>query len=153
MVVGFVGGSLMYNLGDREAMLRFSRSVEVIASSDSEWEGMHDKIYRTFVPLADVPKAIMLMRNARKVLDEAGDRDQIEAMSRHEDGAVFVRYFEAFEECATSSEAFFKEWGELIPVRVARVDMPAYLLDTARSLNEIAALAGGEEPYWVVASE
>jgi len=153
MAVGFVGGSLMYDLGGREKMLRLSRQVKMIESAHPEWAGLHVEIFRTFVPLSDLPRATTLMRYVRDVLGAEAARAQYGLTGDTDGSDAFDAYFDAFEECAKASVYFFEDWGKLKPVRVARVDIPAYLLDTMRPLDEVAGLPDGDEPFWVMASE
>ncbi|QDE40905.1 hypothetical protein FIV34_17650 [Luteibacter pinisoli] len=153
MAVGFIGGSYMYDLGDRERMLTLSRLVKEVASTHPHGDDLHEKIFRTFVPLSDLPEARTLMQHVRETLRGARFTGDGPSYGRPYDEAVFGPYFDAFEECALSCADFFEDWGKLKPVRVARVDMPAYLADTGRSLEEIAALSGFDEPFWAKVSD
>lgn len=148
MTVGFIGGSYMFDLGDAASMDRLSILVKGIAAGNVREQLLRDQIFRTYVKLDDVEDAVSLMRCVRNELR----RRTAGAAGAHTGGADekdgFEAYFNAFEECATSCRDFHRNWGILKPVRVARIDMPAYLQDTARSLDVLDSLAADDDPFW-----
>ncbi len=148
MTVGFIGGSYMFDLGDAASMDRLSVVVKGIAAGNMRGQFLHDQIFRTYVKLDDVEDAVSLMRYVRNELRQrtAGAAGAHAGGAGEKDG--FEAYFNAFEECATSCRDFHGNWGILKPVRVARVDMPAYLQDMARSLDLVSSLAAADEPFW-----
>lgn len=148
MTVGFIGGSYMFDLGDAASMDRLSIVVKSIVAGNAREQLLHDQIFRTYVKLDDLDDAVSLMRCVRNELRRwtAGAAGAHTGRAGEKDG--FETYFNAFEECATSCRDFHSNWGMLKPVRVARVDMPAYLQDTARSLDLIDSLAADDEPFW-----
>lgn len=131
----------MFDLGDVDAMIRLSSIVQSVAVGSARDEEIHSRIFRKYVRLEDIDAARSLMQRSWEVLQ--GLRDDRPARE-------FNRYFEAFEECATSCLSFFQDWGRLRPVRVARVDIPAYLIDSKRSLEVIDSLPDEDEPFWQV---
>lgn len=148
MTVGFIGGSYMFDLGDVASMDQLSVVVKDISAGSVRGQLLHDQIFRTYVKLDDVDDAVSLMRCVRNELRKraVGQVGAHAVSAGASDG--FEAYFNAFEECATSCRDFYTNWGILKPVRVARIDMPAYLQDTARSLDLVDSLAAGDEPFW-----
>jgi hypothetical protein len=131
----------MFDLGDIDSMIRLSSIVLSVAVGAAHDDEIHGRIFRKYVRLEEIDAARSLMRRSWQML-----------LSLREDSAAreFNRYFEAFEECATSCLSFFQDWGRLRPVRIARVDIPAYLIDSKRPLELIDSLPDGDAPFWQV---
>ena len=143
MRVGFIGGSSIFDLGDMEAMSRFSSLVLRHSLGFPGAKLLHGRIFRTYVRLEEIEDSVAFMRHVRRKL--GGSEDGVLECG----GLPSVdRFFDAFEHCAESSSAFYRNWKMLEPVRVARVDMPAYLRESQRSLDDIGNLAETELPFW-----
>lgn len=138
----------MFDLGDAAAMSRLSAIILRFSANMPHGKSLHDQIFRKYVQLSDVDHARSLMSSVQNELRQKKSVELDEFMAGSSCNDDFSRYFDAFEECAVSCRSFYEDWGELKPVRVARIDMPAYLYDTARSLQIIDALADGDEPLW-----
>lgn len=148
MTVGFIGGSYMFDLGDAASMNRLSAIVLRFSAKMPHGKSLHDQIFRKYVQLSDIDHARSLMSFVQDELRQRKSVEFEESLAGSSFKDEFNRYFNAFEECAVSCRNFYEDWGALKPVRVARIDMPAYLQDTARSLQIIDALADGDEPLW-----
>lgn len=140
----------MFDLGTAESMNRLSNAVKDMAVEIEHGQRLHDQIFRTYVKLDDLASAEALMNYVRDALLRRNAGAKVASVREEDD---FDVYFSAFEECATSCRDFYRNWGVLKPVRVAYVDMPAYLQDTARSLDLIDSLATDDEPFWKKFSE
>jgi hypothetical protein len=148
MTVGFIGGSYIFDLGDAASMIRLSILVQRYSVEMPRGQSLHDQIFRKYVQLADIDDARSLMSLVKDRIRERKSDDFEGPLVGPSNADEFSRHFNAFEECAISCRDFYEDWGELKPVRVARIDMPAYLQDIARSFETIDALKDGEEPSW-----
>jgi hypothetical protein len=60
---------------------------------------------------------------------------------------VFSKYFECFDSCVSDARLFYNDWGKYLPVRVMVSDVPEFITDKLRPLEEYDALEG--EPFWL----
>lgn len=62
---------------------------------------------------------------------------------------VFERFFKAFEEALTSSEAYYQAFNEYIPVILGFTDAPHYIDDVNRTSEQYNALGPNDPPFWL----
>ncbi|WP_336998670.1 Imm70 family immunity protein [Leclercia sp. M50] len=62
---------------------------------------------------------------------------------------VFERFFKAFDEALTCTEAYYQAFNEYIPVRLGFTDAPHYIDDVNRTSEQYNALGPNEPPFWL----
>ena len=62
---------------------------------------------------------------------------------------VFERFFIAFDEALTCTEAYYQAFNEYIPVRLGFTDAPHYIDDVNRTSEQYNALGPNNPPFWL----
>lgn len=60
---------------------------------------------------------------------------------------VFANFFEHFTKCVESAQVFFNSWSIYQPVKIVIADMPEFMADKNRPLEQYDALEG--KPFWL----
>lgn len=164
--IGFTGGSSLCELGPISDVMAFFKCLEIYISPESpetDFSLLTDRLYRRYLKLEELDRAKGLMGQARdgfgKVMSSGFDWEELGVDSTNTrlrlDGRtlsdVFAKYFESFEYCLESArlnyEAFKAEPNyNYEPVRTVLSDLPWFMMEKRRPLDEYEALDG--RPFW-----
>jgi hypothetical protein len=159
--IGFFGGSTISELGpvaDVQLFFDCLGSLVVPASPDRNWSLLTDRLYRRYLRREELTPAQALMDEVQERFGDLpsstvdwGDITAPGAVSRLDPlkatlADVFSAYFERFERCRNSAEMFFETWQRYLPLKIGIADLPDYLADEDRPLEEYESLQG--EPLW-----
>lgn len=61
----------------------------------------------------------------------------------------YSKYISGIETCIESAKLFYESWNIYQPVRVGITDIPFYIDDKRRPLNQYDALGPEELPFWL----
>ncbi|MDC6379308.1 hypothetical protein BW687_003840 [Pseudomonas graminis] len=159
--VGFQGGSSIFELGIASDMACFFSVIRgKIELSRSELLIL-DRLYRRYLRLEELEGATVLMLRSRQCL--AGISTcmvELEGLGWRSNNScldstclnyaeIFVKYFDGFEYCVESAKGFYEDWGVYKPVRTVVCDMPDYMVEKLRPLDEYDSLGANDPPFWL----
>lgn len=157
--VGFNGGSFLCELGPAEDVELFFFCVSAYAAPshpERDWSLLSDRLYRRYLRQEELGDAAELMTIAfdafARVPSSAVDWTKFSGGVTRLDSTrgtladVFSKYFESFTRCVESSRTFFEDWSVYQPVRTVVADLPDYMHDKKRPLEEYEVLTGS--PFW-----
>lgn len=160
--IGFHGGSLMHELGSASDVKLFFDCISAFPAHNvnfSHWNILTDRLYRRYLSFEELDIAISLMDTVKEVFytipssSVQWDSKMIEKNKTLLNpnlptlGDVFSDYFKGFADCVLSAKIFYEDWGIYQPVRVGTTDIPHYIVDKNRSLEEYNDLTG--DPFWM----
>lgn len=160
--VGFHGGSSICELGPRADVALFFECLDAYVEkphSEKNWSLLTDRLYRRYLKQDELDEASALMRSAKDIFGSVSsasvDWNGISAAPRvsrlnPDQGNladVFSKYFEKFDYCVESAKVFFKSWNIYQPVRTVVSDMPDFMTDKKRPLDQYEVLEG--KPFWL----
>ena len=162
--VGFDGGHSIYELGlDSDLVLFFDclRAYGEQAHPEQGWSLLTDRLYRRYLRLEELDKALTLMEKAHQIFAQHPSSSAVqwnESVSENSEESwlnknqptladVFSKYFENFAGACASAKSFFEEFGIYQPVRVVISDLPGFMRDKSKPLSEYDALEG--KPFWL----
>jgi hypothetical protein len=149
--VGFHGGSSIRELGPSADVELFFQCLETCAlncHTEHNWSLLTDRLYRRY-----------LKKRAREIFETMPSSSVNWQGLAAEPGktrlnpdqpnlaVVFSKYFETFDYCADSAKVFFDSWKIYQPVRTVVSDLPDFMTDKKRSLDQYEALEG--KPFWL----
>ncbi|MDS7931555.1 hypothetical protein RMB13_19115 [Acinetobacter sp. V102_4] len=137
--IGFHGGCLMSGLGNVEEMKEFFEILHDISNGlDNKMDLplVFDRLYKRYVRYEDIDKTKQIMDSLRKLLTQDDNTTYVK----------FLEYFDSFDSCLEDSIYFYKKFEEYQPLKITVVDIPWYVLETHRPLEEYDQLEG--EPFW-----
>ncbi|WP_055337700.1 hypothetical protein [Ralstonia solanacearum] len=165
--IGFLGGSSLVELGPVSDVVLFFDCVRAFAAGkypDWDWSLLTDRLYQRYIRLEELDVAGSLMKEVEKLFSEipSSSVKWNRAMLNDESktwldpgslalAQVFSRYFDAFFRCAESSKVNYEGFKDYPgykyeAVRTVVADMPIFMAEKKRSLEEYDALEG--EPLW-----
>ena len=160
--VGFHGGSSICELGPSADVVLFFDCLNAYAAKphpEKNWSLLTDRLYRRYLKQDELDEASALMKNAKDIFGSVPsasvDWKEISAapgLSRLNPDQknladVFSKYFENFDYCVESSKVFFKSWNIYQPVRTVISDLPDFMTDKKRPLDQYEVLEG--KPFWL----
>ncbi|MBP0943678.1 hypothetical protein V2K16_26650 [Pseudomonas alliivorans] len=159
--VGFQGGSSIFELGVASDMVCFFSALrEKVELSECELL-LLDRLYRRYLRFEELDEVSMLMRNSKNYLSRVpssivelkvlGWRPEKSNLNTACESftEVFIKYFDGFEYCAESARSFYDDWGIYKPVRAIVCDMPDYMVEKLRSLDDYDNLGPSDAPFWL----
>ena len=167
--IGFSGGSSICELGPSSDVVLFFDCLKGYVErehSDQDWSLLTDRLYRRYLRLDDLDKALALMERARQILMQYPAASAVEWDVLLADdperswlnpdqptlAEVFSKYFEHFAYCVESARInyeTFKSYPGYVyePARTVISDLPGFARDKNKSLAEYDALEG--KPFWL----
>ncbi|WP_391529710.1 hypothetical protein [Photorhabdus akhurstii] len=133
--IGFYGGSSIVELGSVSEMTQFFSVLN---------EQIHDindrkilfQFYQKYLHLYELETASSLVTQLQQKLSK-------------EQKCRFFKYFEGIERCIKSAQVFHEDWGIYKPVRIVITDMPDFMTDRDRPLEQYDALGPDDPPFWL----
>ncbi|MEC5343320.1 hypothetical protein ABRZ24_12030 [Brenneria populi] len=168
--IGLSGGDLLVELGTRNDFVLFFECIKGVTAwkfPDRDWSLLLDRLYRRYLCQKDISVAREQMEHIRKIfatLPSASiqwDSDMMDDPERSKLNInkprlsdVFSRYFDAFIECAESAEinySMFKSHPgyEYEAVKIVISDLPWFIEDKNRPLEQYDALGPNDPPFWL----
>lgn len=159
--VGFQGGSSIFELGIASDMVCFFSVIrEKVELSGSDLLIL-DRLFRRYLRLEDLMEATIFMLRSQDCLSGIPNRViELESLGWRSDNSfldmacsnyaeVFIKYFDGFEYCVESAKGFYEDWGVYKPVRTIVCDMPGYMVEKLRLLDEYDNLGPNDLPFWL----
>jgi hypothetical protein len=160
--IGLSGGSSLSELGPASDVQLFFDCVEefvVYKLPEQDWNILTDRLYRRYIRIDELAKAAEMMEQVKQVfanlsssavdwggITGASAKTRLDP-SRSTLAEVFAKYFENFAYCKESAEFFFKSWKIYQPVRIVVSDMPEFMKEKNRQLDDYEKLEG--PPFWL----
>jgi hypothetical protein len=160
--IGINGGSSICEIGPQPDVVVFFKCLDIYVVQthlDTDYSLLTDRLYRRYLRLEELDKATTLMGQARqkfaKILSTSVDWESMGItltksslnLTKKTLADVFSKYFECFDSCVSDARLFYNDWGKYLPVRVMVSDVPEFITDKLRPLEEYDALEG--EPFWL----
>ena len=160
--VGFHGGSSICELGPSADAVLFFACLDAYTARHhpkQDWSLLTDRLYRRYLKKDELDEASVLMMKAQKIFATVPstlvDWQAMSAESwktrlnpdQPNVADVFLKYFENFDYCVESAKVFFKSWNIYQPVRTVVADLPDFMTDKKRPLDQYEALEG--KPFWL----
>ena len=152
----------MCELGPVSDVVLFFECLDVYvaqAHPEKDWSLLIDRLYRRYLRLEELDIASELMNEAKNIFstlpssaikwqknmegDTTKTRLDPNATTLAE---VFAKYFENFTHCVESAKLFFGSWKIYQPVRTGTTDIPYFIVDKNRPLEDYEAIEG--TPFW-----
>jgi len=132
--VGFMGGSSLVELGFSSDMIDFLNffSKKIERYGDSELSG---RLYKKYIKLEQLEQLDLIVKELKAELSSNEDK--------------YLKYLSGIEVCIESAELFYKSWGIYQPLKIAVTDVPYYIEDKNRPLEQYDALDSNESPFWL----
>ncbi|WP_422977780.1 hypothetical protein [Undibacterium sp. Ji49W] len=162
----FGGGSLCELDSVADVQLFFDCMKEFVAHKfpKQDWNILTDRLYRRYLRMEELTSAETMMEQVKEVFanvpNSAIDLSGITTPSAKTQldpnkitlAEIFSKYFEHFVHCKESAEINYKAFKsypgyEYEPVKMVIADMPEFMTDKKRPLEEYDALNG--EPFWM----
>ncbi|MDC5521740.1 hypothetical protein NRA58_15150 [Acinetobacter baumannii] len=138
--VGFCGGYDMYESGSSDEIQNFFDTIHDLALTNPnnlDWSLVLDRLYKRYVRFDDIDKTKEIIDFCKSVLIKAGDDEK---------NNPFLKYFRHFYSSVSSAISFYETFGEYRPIKITVIDLPWYILEEKRPLEEYDQLEG--EPFW-----
>lgn len=158
--VGFYGGSSLRELGPSADVALFFECLDTyVAKGSGSWDLLKDRLYRRYLKEDELNEASALMRKVKEAFAELpsssvdwGNLLNVPNQTRldpHQSNLmqVFFSYFEAFDYCVESAIVFLKSWNIYQPVRLVVSDLPDFMNEKKRLLEQYDDLEGS--PFWL----
>ncbi|MCW7547662.1 MULTISPECIES: hypothetical protein [Photorhabdus] len=133
--IGFYGGSSIVELGSASEMTYFF-SILNEQIHDINDRKILSQFYQKYLHLHELEEASSLITQLRQRLSK-------------EQECRFFKYFEGIEHCIKSAQGFHGDWGIYKPVRIVITDMPDFMTDRDRPLEQYDALSPDDPPFWL----
>lgn len=162
--IGIDGGHTVYELGPLADVVLFFECLNVYVVNshvDQDWRLLSDRFYRRYVRQCDLDESLFLMEKAREIFlslpgssvdwdDEMqADRARTWLNAKGDSlGSIFSRYFDLFANAKDSAVSFYDEFGIYQPLRILTSDMPAFIIERNKKMNEYDALGLSDLPFW-----
>jgi len=140
-MVGFCGGCDMYVSGTSHEIQAFFEEIKKLAliqPKDMDWSLILDRLYMRYVRFEDIDQTKQIMDFCKINLTKEGD---------NESTSNFYMYFQHFFSSVNSAISFYETFGQYRPIKISVVDLPWYLIEEKRPLEEYDQLNG--EPFWL----
>lgn len=159
--VGFQGGSSIFELGFASDMVCFFSVIREKAEPSERDILILDRLFRHYLRLEDLKGATILMLKSKEQLSCISNcvfelRDlgcslnntSLDTKSLNY-AEMFIKYFDGFKYCVESAQGFYEDWGVYKPVRTIVCDMPDYMVEKLRPLDEYDNLGPNDTPFWL----
>jgi hypothetical protein len=132
--VGFMGGSSLVELGDASEMIDFLKffSEKMERYGDGE---LSNRLYKKYIKLEQLGALALMVKELKVKLSSDEDK--------------YLKYLSGIETCIESAELFYKSWGIYQPLKIAVTDVPYYIEDKNRPLEQYDTLGPNESPFWL----
>ncbi|CNL80567.1 hypothetical protein [Yersinia aleksiciae] len=168
--IGFSGGALTVELGTVNDVALFFECLKFFSEwkyPKQNWHLLTDRLYKRYLKQEEALAAKDQMMRVRQLFTELPNSsvewDKVNQVGHKNSklnpelltlADIFSRYFSAFFECLESAEVMFEEFKsypnyQYEPLRVVITDMPLYLDDQHRSLDQYDALGPDDLPFWL----
>lgn len=132
--IGFMGGSSLVELGDASDMVDFfdffTRKLKLCGDDE-----LSDRLYRKYIKLEQLERLDLIVKKLKATLSS--------------DEGKYLKYLSGIETCIESAELFYKSWDIYQPIKVAVTDVPYYIDDKNRPLEQYDALTPDDPPFWL----
>jgi len=160
--IGFDGGSFLCKLGPSTDVITFFNCVDeyvVQTQKFVDYTLLTDRLYRRYLRIEELDDAVSMMLQVEELFTKiSSDTVNWEMIGRVNTdtrldvsqgtlAGVFAKYFYHFNKCVESAQVFFNSWNIYQPVRIVIADMPEFLTDKKRPLEQYDLLEG--RPFWL----
>ncbi|MFZ3003915.1 MAG: hypothetical protein WA071_26610 [Undibacterium umbellatum] len=165
-IIAFLGGSSLCELGPAADVQLFFDCVQefvVHKVPEPDWPILTDRLYRKYLCMDELARAEILMDQVKHVfanvpiseIDLSGITEPTPKTWLDPKNAtlaeLFSKYFENFTHCKDSTKMNYETFKsypgyQYEPVRIVISNMPEFMTDKKRSLEEYEAIDG--EPFW-----
>lgn len=132
--VGFIGGSSMVELESPLKMIDFIDFLNQKVISNEEKEVV-ERLYKKYVRFEQLNIVLSMIERIKKNLPSNMD--------------YFSKYLDGMETCVNSATIFHDSWKIYRPLRIGFTDIPDYIYDKERPLEQYDALGPNDPPFWV----
>lgn len=133
--IGFCGGSSIVELGSASDMAVFFDCLNKHAGNARD-KKIASRLYKKYVYQDDLEETLLFINgfsvNLARELKEK-----------------YSKYIEGIEFCIKSAQGFYEDWSIYKPVRVVVTDMPDYMIDRERPVEEYDKLGPNDPPFWL----
>lgn len=159
--VGFQGGSSIFELGMASDMVCFFSLIREKTELSGSDLLIFDRLFRRYLRVEDLKGATVFMLKSKECLSGISSCIiELESLGWTSNSScldttclnyaeVFIKYFEGFEYCVESAKGFYEDWGIYKPVRTIVCDMPDYMVEKLRPLDEYDNLGPNDPPFWL----
>ncbi|MEI7073916.1 hypothetical protein WCU79_17925, partial [Pectobacterium versatile] len=168
--IGLSGGDLVVELGTVNDFSLFFQCVNDLTKwkyPDEDWNLLMDRLYKRYLRLEELTLTKEKMNRVRDLFSIVPNTsiywDNETTASRNKSwlntnqptlSDIFHRYFEAFLECAESAELNYHLFNshqgyEYEAVKVVISDLPWFIEDKNRPLEQYDALGPDDMPFWL----
>lgn len=157
--IGFMAGADLYELGSEYDVELFFDAIRYLVAPrfpDLNWDVVTDRLYKRYLKEDELDQAQEALRVAERTLQlefasrlatlPNADQADVANGSTGTAGDVFRDYFEKFRSAVESAKSFKANWGEYVPLKIGRTDIPEFAVDRDRPTNSYDALVG--RPLW-----
>jgi len=132
--VGFMGGSSLVELGPPSNMIDFMVFFgrKLMSHGDSE---LSERLYKKYIRLEELGRLAQMVKEIKSALSS--------------DEEKYLKYLLGIETCIESAEIFYKSWNIYQPLKIAVTDVPYYINDKNRPLEQYDALGPNDPPFWL----
>ncbi|WP_051237770.1 hypothetical protein [Franconibacter pulveris] len=95
-----------------------------------------ERLYKKYVKLEELDEVALITKELKdSLLPDVKDR--------------YLKYISGIETCIESAKLFYESWSIYQPVKVGITDVPFYLDDKRRPLEQYDALGPDDLPFWL----
>lgn len=160
--IGFHGGHSAYELGPATDVAAFFKCLEMYSGDLARQPGFHvlsDRLYRRYLKLDELDAASDLLTKVRSAFAQIPSSTVdwqtlgVQLTNTRLDvtketlAKIFAAYFELFSRAKGSAESFFESFKIYQPVKIVISDMPEFMVDKKRPLEQYDALE--DKPFWL----
>lgn len=165
-IIGIFGGSSLFELGSTMDVNLFFDCLNMYVVKkhpEQDWRVLTDRLYRRYLRLNELEKAAFLMTEVKQVFAALGNKAvdwrgiTLSSSTTWLDpnkatlADIFGKYFDSLAHCVESAKICydgFKTDPDYVyqGVRLVIADLPWFLIDKHRPLEEYDALEGS--PFW-----
>lgn len=160
--IGIYGGHSVYELGPSSDMAAFFDCLDayvVKQRPETDYSLLTDRLYRRYLRFDELNTAVTLIGQIKEIFartpsasvtwkstskDDAHTKLDVTRTTLAE---VFADYFEKIIQAKESAESFYNSFNIYQPVRILVSDMPEFITDKKRSLDQYDTLEG--KPFWL----
>ncbi|MEC5321590.1 hypothetical protein VSX61_22140 [Brenneria populi subsp. brevivirga] len=162
--IGFHGGHTVYENGISSDMFAFFQCIDHLAKLNYPQKDfclLTDRLYRRYLKHNELASAEELMSSIEMIFKETPcDKIKWEEIGLNVNSTgldlnqptldqIFKEYFLHFIDAKNSAEEFFKKFGIYQPVKTVISDLPWFIEDKNRPLEQYDALGPNDPPFWL----
>lgn len=133
--IGFMGGSSMVELGSASEMADFFTCFFSNLRKDRNREVL-ERLYKKYVRIEELDEVVQMTKDLKEdLLPDIRNK--------------YSKYISAIEICIESAKIFYESWGNYQPLKVGRTDIPFYLDDKERPMEQYDELRQDDLPLWL----